>query len=460
MTFISVNKELICSNLSQNKLNKIINIYYGEKVKRDVLEEYEKGLYDYLKEEYPTRERLEQALGEIQHFNDLSKDFSVMAINFQISAAEVVDYMASESNIARLDTLFFPMVYLYRQSIELLLKAIYFQEVKDQSERKLFIGRTRHDLSTLYQAVTSLPINPDQDKAGYTWLADFFDNISLFDKVSDSFRYPYRFQMTNDGFDRRLKVKKVFEERKDIDLIKISRKFSYAFALLQRLIKELPHECNENPYAVDKLSEFIENPDCSSEFLEEGGHYYLRCVIGENYRATDFNRYADAYNDCAEYLYKKRISDLMENHKSNISCYHPVCYLLRNAIELSLKKLCARCVQYDEAIELISTKKHNLHGLWNGSKDKHAEGPMNFISIPHSDQIDFYVKLVNEVDETSSRFRYPTDNNLERYNPDPYRYHFGIHYYLLSTCFNRIRNTEYIIDEATDGREGYRELRM
>lgn len=108
MTFISVNKELICSNLSKNKLNRIISIYYGEKVKRDELEAYEQGLYDYLKEEYPSRERLEQALGEIQHFNDLSKDFLVMAINFQISAAEVVYYMASESSIARLDTLFSP----------------------------------------------------------------------------------------------------------------------------------------------------------------------------------------------------------------------------------------------------------------------------------------------------------------------------------------------------------------
>ncbi|KOR89215.1 hypothetical protein AM231_08630 [Paenibacillus solani] len=85
---------------------------------------------------------------------------------------------------------------------------------------------------------------------------------------------------------------------------------------------------------------------------------------------------------------------------------------------------------------------------------------MNFFPIPHPEQIDFYIKLVNAVDGSSSRYRYPTDNNLEHYNPSSYRYHFGIQYYLLRTCFERIRFTEYIIDEATEGREDYRELRM
>lgn len=428
----------------------MINIYYGEKVKPENLGEFELGLYDFLRDEFPSRESLEQALGEVEQYGDLSKDFLGMAINFQISAVEVASYMLNEKRIAHLDTLFFPMVYLFRQSLELLLKSLYFQAVEDHSDRKSFIGRTRHDLSSLYKEVTALSINSDQGMAGYQWASEFFENISMFDKMSDSFRYPYKFQITNDGFEERLIAKKVFEQRRDVDLIKLSKKFSYAFALLQRLIEETPPGCNQIPYSVDNLDDFIDAPNYSSEFLEEGGYYHSRSVVGGDYKPKDFNRFADAYSECAEYLYKKHKTDVIGGFITNISCFYPICYLLRNAIELSLKKLCTNFVENDQAIKLISTNKHNLQGLWQGIKVKHSEGAKSFIRIPHSEQIDFYVSLIHEEDGSSSRFRYPADNELKHYMPDPYRYHLGVHYYLLNTCFERIRYTEDITEAAME----------
>lgn len=447
-------------NLSERQLSKIINIYYGDKVKRAELNEFEQGLYDFLKDEYSSPERMKLALGKVQHSENLSKEFLVMANDFQISAYKVVNYMVDKKNIAQLDTLFFPMVYLYRQSIELLLKAIYFQKVTDLEERKLFIERTRHDLSALYEEVIALSINPDQDKAGYVWLKNFFDNISMFDRMSDSFRYPYRFQSELVGFERQLIVKKVFEQQKHIDLKRLSNKFVYSFALLNRLIEEnVANGCNPIPYDGHRICEFIESPHFSAEFLEEGGTYYLSCVLGDDYKPTNFNRFADAYSETAEFLYRDYVSYMTESKKDIMRCFYSVCYLLRNAIELSLKKLCTRYVEYEGAMKLISTKKHNLIGLWNAIKEKRIKGPLS-LPIPHPEQIDFYINLVHEVDGTSSRFRYPVDNNFKPYNPDPYRFHLGIHYHLLNTCFQRIRSTEYFIDDAMDGIDNYRELRM
>lgn len=55
MTFVSVNKNLMNNHLGESQLRKLINIYYGDKVKYDDLGEFEQGLYDFLKEEFPSR---------------------------------------------------------------------------------------------------------------------------------------------------------------------------------------------------------------------------------------------------------------------------------------------------------------------------------------------------------------------------------------------------------------------
>jgi hypothetical protein len=57
---------------------------------------------------------------------------------------------AENGDIAKLDLWYFAMVYLYRQSIELLLKANIFKVVTLKDDRKLIIGDIRHDLKQGY----------------------------------------------------------------------------------------------------------------------------------------------------------------------------------------------------------------------------------------------------------------------------------------------------------------------
>lgn len=457
MSFLKVNKNLMDKSFSRANMNKMQQ-FFKNKEKIDELE-FEIGqqeLYEFLNESYSTREQFEQDIDKIEYSQDLSIDFLNMAINFRISSDQVAEYMLEKQSNAILDFLFFPMVYLYRQSLELLLKAVYFQEISEENQRKNFISATHHNLYLIYEKIENLSIHSNKDKLGYIWLKKFLKNISIFDEKSDSFRYPFKFDKIDYGFEEITEAIPVFEERKDINLVLLCRKFIYAFILIQRLIREIPAGCNTisqgpNPDEVDR---FINEPDLKTEFLEEGGPYKGKCVVGRDYIPMGFDQFATVYEECASFLYENYKESLRDGAIQNISAYHPMCYLLRNAIELSLKKLLTRSTSREEANYLIRSKKHNLLGLWNKIKLKFPSGPFCYLdSIPFQDQIEFYVTIMNLVDPTSSRFRYPANQNLEPYNSSPYRYHIGIHYHLLKTCFERISFTEYELDRLEENHE-------
>ena len=63
---------------------------------------------------------------------------------------------AENGDIAKRDLWYFAMVYLYRQSIELLLKANIFKIVISENDRKSIIGDIRHDLKQGYDKMLML----------------------------------------------------------------------------------------------------------------------------------------------------------------------------------------------------------------------------------------------------------------------------------------------------------------
>lgn len=56
------------------------------------------------------------------------------------------------SNIGKLDTYFFSVAYLYRHSLELILKAIGFKYIQAKQDRQAFIKDTFHNLHNLLQS--------------------------------------------------------------------------------------------------------------------------------------------------------------------------------------------------------------------------------------------------------------------------------------------------------------------
>ncbi len=92
----------------------------------------------------------------------------------------------------------FGIVYLYRQSLELLLKSISFKYLTDLDDRKEFIGKVRHHLKDAYDEI-SIMVKKDGIsliERENKWLDKYLTDISKLDEQSDMFRYPFNFKMT------------------------------------------------------------------------------------------------------------------------------------------------------------------------------------------------------------------------------------------------------------------------
>ena len=91
----------------------------------------------------------------VANSGSLDADFYEYAQNFYEAAETVIHYLGEEAaenqDIAKLDLWYFATVYLYRQSLELLLKASIFQVVTDTTDRKDIIGQIRHDLKHSFE---------------------------------------------------------------------------------------------------------------------------------------------------------------------------------------------------------------------------------------------------------------------------------------------------------------------
>lgn len=126
---------------------------------------------------------------------NLADDFNKYAEDFFNAAESVIHYLgedaAENGDIEKLDLWYFAMVYLYRQSMELLLKANIFKIVTAENDRKLIIGDIRHDLKQGYDKLLELKDLEYTDNDNANWLWKYLADISRIDKESDMFRYPF-----------------------------------------------------------------------------------------------------------------------------------------------------------------------------------------------------------------------------------------------------------------------------
>jgi hypothetical protein len=81
--------------------------------------------------------------------SDIKGEFTKYALMFKESAHLITGHIFKKSDIGKLDTYFFSLAYLYRHSLELLLKAIGFKYILDLESRKNFIKETFHNLASL-----------------------------------------------------------------------------------------------------------------------------------------------------------------------------------------------------------------------------------------------------------------------------------------------------------------------
>ncbi len=327
----------------------------------------------------------------VANSGSLDVDFYKYAQNFYEAAETVIHYLGEEAaenqDIAKLDLWYFATVYLYRQSLELLLKASIFQVVTDTTDRKDIIGQIRHDLKQSFEKLIEIRGLTIDENENAKWVLDYLADISRIDKESDMFRYPF-----GSNF------KALFEKQTHISLAATHDNMNKAYMV----IKEI--------YDVGAFS--TQNYEAySPRLIIEGGHYYQQSVAGYKYSRNSFYPYFSSYSEVGNFLKDKIITQ----RKSNL--FMPMCYLYRNAVELGLKRVIVEDSHIDnaKAIRVTQKKKHSILGLWNsiaGEIREYANAPDDDTTLEDTQQ---YIQTFHDFDQSSDLFRYPCNKNMKPY---------------------------------------------
>lgn len=319
---------------------------------------------------------------------DLASDFNRYSTHFFDAAECVIHYLgedaASKQDIAKLDMWYFAMIYLYRQSLELLLKANIFRIVDSDTNKKEIVGEIRHDLRQAFEKLLELMNLTTENNDNAKWLFDFLSDISRIDRESDMFRYP---------FGNNLKV--LFEKQTHISLLATHENMNKAYNILRDM------------YNLGIFTE-QEYKAYSPKLIIEGGHYYQQSVVGYKYAERSFYPYYSSYEEVGNFLEGVIIS------QNRHALFLPMCYMYRNAIELGLKRLIIEDshIERDRALKIMQKKKHSILGLWNSIVDEIKK----YSNAPDDDTTDDtqqYIETFHNFDQSSDLFRYPSNKKME-----------------------------------------------
>ncbi|MEB2282375.1 hypothetical protein LAV73_20705 [Lysinibacillus xylanilyticus] len=373
------------------------------------------------------------------HKNEqLDESFYKLSNDFKDAAYACAEHMTEGERIERLDLLIFPLAYLYRHSIELLLKASILKEKINQGEtndKTLLEEITNHDLSALLDIIINFNQNNLESKNQHIeWLKAYLDDLSNFDKMSDSFRYPFKiFKEYN-----KLKIEYVFEEQRSICLIYLVEKFEYAYKII------------ENLYNNDLEDFTYDNSETlSTEFLDKGRYYYLQCVVGRKYNLSELSMYSRSYSSLAEHLFKQTIQN--KNKIKNVQFFKPICYLYQNAIEVLFKAISTLVLDNQSALRLMYENKHKIEESWKKIYERLSR---DWNDLEHyKEKIDDILKYLSpsaKVPVDTHSFRYPVNKNGQRTFKDETKFHIGYVFFFLKDSIDKISGLYYRYDEFID----------
>jgi hypothetical protein len=167
------------------------------------------------------------------------------------------------------------------------------------------------------------------------------------------------------------------------------------------------------------IGEAQEWKNLSPVFIEEGGEYYGQSVVGYTFRREDFYPYTHAYMEAAGYL-RDHMKSLFEKKEYDIAHFFflPMCYLYRNCVELSQKTIWFEETgeNLQERCKIMMDYKHSLEGMWKSIEKYVLDcGNGNKEDEEYIELLKKYTFQLHDYDSDASRFRYPTNKNLEPY---------------------------------------------
>ncbi|MDA2480292.1 hypothetical protein ACS2TZ_28070 [Bacillus cereus group sp. Bce025] len=347
---------------------------------------------------------------KLQNTKSIEEEFKLYS-NYFLEAANRVTIYTLESNSNRYkDCWFFSIVYLYRQSLELLLKSIAFKYVQNHNKRIELIKNVKHNLKDCFDEINTYCKQNGLvlENKLFNWINNYLVDISTIDEQSDIFRYPFNIHM-----------QEYFTEQTHINLKALAINMNTAYEILKELYNE-------------KITNNVQLR-YEPKLIISSGEYWEFSVIGNkfNHGSFEFYPFIIGYMETGNYLYQ-----LIEGDINKKSLFLPMSYMYRNGIELALKRLIIDdCdLSIETAAKKIKNKKHSVQGLWNIINKYIIESDNVHDEDETLDYVGNYISQLHNIDHTSSKFRYPVNKELDFHFPKPEK--LSIENF--SLCFNEL----------------------
>ncbi len=309
------------------------------------------------------------------------------------------------------DMWFLPGVYMMRQALELLLKAGFAIKGSTKVELQDIFLANKHDVMGLYNTYKDRFGIEKLNESNRKWLEVYLDSIEVVDSNSDLFRYPFK-----DDFMQQF-------GNMALDIVHMSHRLIFCYSALNKVIfgewfYEIKLDLEEEPSFLQFTSSAINN-----------------CYLWDSPWSDGFYKQVRGYIEVARFLFEK----FKESKDEGL--IYPMVFLMRNAIELGLKRLFH--TQMEERVEEhIIRRKRNSHllykDLWKSIKpilvyysneDNQEEETL--------DLAESYIKSLNNLDKKGDIFRYPCTfsceyklNDVEIDVENVYNYLLGLFHFI------------------------------
>lgn len=287
---------------------------------------------------------------------------------------------------------FLPSMYLFRQGMELGIKALICGAVTSKSTIQQIFLNHKHNLYMLfeaYEAVETVKLTTE----AYWWIKKYLQSLEEIDEKSDLFQFPFE-----DDF--------LSTYRNEfLDVVDMANSMLQAYGIIQKCLKILEEE------RIDRF-----DASRSFDFLQFAGHGIGNCYLWDSIRGDGFHKQVLGYSQAgqaAEFLFYE-CNNLTKEEKA-----YPLLFLLRNLIELGLKRMFYKTIEYGVPRKVFLSKRKSYllyKELWKSVKpmiEHYAKGQdTTVIGI-----VDRQLQELSGIDKNGDMFRYPTSYSLEyRFN--------------------------------------------
>lgn len=316
------------------------------------------------------------------------EDYKLLAYQFYECGCQTFDEVirSGHDNI-KSDTWFLTGIFLIRHSIELGLKALLCRSYHKNKDIQNAFKECCHNVSMLFQKYCDTGEESYLTSCEKEWLVKYLASLEEVDNKSDMFRFPFE-----DKFLSKYR-------NKFLDNIDVANNLLQAFTLVKK--------CIQKGFILDenKFNAYFE-----PEFFIFASHGIGNCYLWQSLSDDGFNVKVTGYNEVIDFIYKNQ-------QISKETKFYPLMFMLRNTIELCLKRLFYSRV--DDGVPLkvfYSKRKSHLikKDLWKNVKPvilKYANASGNDIIIV--DIVEHLIDDINALDKNGDNFRYPTSYSLE-----------------------------------------------